>query len=78
LCMCIVHRAEGYFCMVHNTHAQQVKIFCRNTDNINNDMHIGTTYVILAKHWMWLPDDGFMSTKTCWSSFHNFNYCNNL
>ena len=19
----------------------------------------GTRYVILAKHWMWLPDDGF-------------------
>ena len=31
-----------------------------NTDNINNDTHIGTRYVILAKHWMWLPDDGFM------------------
>ena len=24
-----------------------------------HDTHIGTTYVILAKHWMWLPDDGF-------------------
>jgi len=22
-------------------------------------MHIGTRRVILAKHWMWLPDDGF-------------------
>jgi len=22
--------------------------------------YIGTRYVILAKHWMWLPDDGFM------------------
>ena len=30
---------------------------CRhNTDNINNDTHIGTRYVILAKHWMWVPD----------------------
>ena len=28
--------------------------------NINNDTHIGTRYVILAKHWMWLHDDGFM------------------
>ena len=27
---------------------------------INNDMHVDTRYVILAKHWMWLPDDGFM------------------
>jgi len=32
----------------------------RNTDDINNDTHFGTRYVILAKHWMWLPDDGFM------------------
>jgi len=42
------------------------------------DMHIGTRYVILAKHWMWLPDDGFMWTETCWSSFYNFSYFNNL
>ena len=42
------------------------------------DTHIVTRYVILAKHWMWLPDDGFMWTETCWSSFHNFNYFNNL
>ena len=40
--------------------------------------HIGTRYVILARHWMWLPDDGFMGTETCWSSFYNFNYFNNL
>jgi len=47
-------------------------------DNINIDTHIGTRYVILAKLWMWLPDDGFMWTETCWSSFYNFNYFNNL
>jgi len=29
-------------------------------DDINNDTHIRTSYVILAKHWMWFPDDGFM------------------
>jgi hypothetical protein len=52
---------------------------CRhNTDNIINDMHVGTRYVILAKHWMWLPDDGDVWTETCWSSFYNFNYFNNL
>ena len=27
---------------------------------------------------MWLPDDGYMWTETCWSSFYNFNYFNNL
>ena len=48
LCVCIVHRAEGY-CAV-----------CRhNTGNINIDTHIVTRYVNLAKRWMWLPDDGF-------------------
>ena len=52
---------------------------CRhNTDNINIDTHIGTRYVILAKHWMWLSDDGFMWTETYWSSFYNSNYFNNL
>jgi len=37
-----------------------LSIFCHNTDNNNNDTHIDNRYVILAKHWMWLPDDGFM------------------
>ena len=40
--------------------------------------HIGTRYIILAKHWIWLPDDGFMWIETFWSSFYNFNYFNNL
>ena len=31
-----------------------------NNDRIYNDTHIGTRYVILAKHWIWLPDDGSM------------------
>jgi len=45
---------------------------------VSLDTHIDTRYVILAKHWMWLPDDDFMRTETCWSSFYNFNYFNNL
>jgi len=43
-----------------------------------DDTYIGTRYVILAKHWLRLPDDGFIWNETCWSSFHNFNYFNNL
>ena len=74
LCVCIVHRAEGYcvkgnvvghvvyhmthniplnmvsFRTVHNTHPQQAKICRHNTDNTDNDRHIGTSYVILTKH----------------------------
>jgi len=46
--------------------------------HINNDTHIGTRYVILAKHWVRLPDDGLTWTETFWSSFYNFNYFNNL
>ena len=29
-----------------------------DTDNIYDNTHIGTRYVILAKHWILLPDDG--------------------
>jgi hypothetical protein len=32
---------------------------CRhNTDNVCTDTHSWTSYVILATHWLWLPDDG--------------------
>jgi hypothetical protein len=31
-----------------------------STDNISKDTYIGTRHVILAKHRLWLPDDGFM------------------
>ena len=62
-------------CTVHTHNSSK---YAATTDNINNDMYIGTRHVILAKHQMWLPDDGFIWTETCWSSFHNFNYFNNL
>jgi hypothetical protein len=52
---------------------------CRHiTDYVNNDTHIGTGYVILAKHWMWLPDDGFIVNRNMLEQFYNFNYINNL
>ena len=52
---------------------------CRHKiDSINIDTHIGTRYIILAKHWMWLPDDDFMWTETFWSRFYNVSYFNNL
>jgi len=43
-----------------------------------NGTHIGIRYVISPKHWMWLPDDGFMWTETCWSNFYKFSYFNSL
>ena len=35
-----------------------VGISLHNTDNIHIDKHSGTIPVILARHWLWLPDDG--------------------
>jgi len=31
-----------------------------NVRVVSNDTHIGTRYVILDKHWIRLPDEGFM------------------
>jgi len=45
---------------VHNTHALEVKICRHNTDKINIDTRFSTRYVILAKQWMWFPEDCFM------------------
>ena len=53
LYVCTVHRILLHGAQFTRT---RVKICHHNTD-VNNDMHIGTRYVILAKHWMWLPDD---------------------
>ena len=41
-----------------HTHTQQVRICRHNTDNVHIDKHTGTTPVILARHWLWFPDDG--------------------
>ena len=34
-----------------------------------NDRHIDTRYVILAKHWMWHPDNGFFEPKPVGADF---------
>jgi Na+-translocating ferredoxin:NAD+ oxidoreductase RnfG subunit len=36
------------------------KICHHSTEDFSNDTHIGTSHAILAKHSLWLPDDGFM------------------
>jgi len=43
---------------VNYTHAQHVGICRHNTDNAHIDKHSGTIPVSLARHWLWLPDDG--------------------
>jgi hypothetical protein len=75
-----LHRALSLFLHgVPHTRTTVLNKICRhNTENISNDTHIWTRHVILAKHWLWLPDDGFVWTETCWSGFYNCNYFNNL
>jgi len=35
------------------------RICCHNTVNVCTDMHCWKRIVILAKHWLKLPDDGY-------------------
>ena len=39
-------------------YSQQAGIYRHNTDNAHIDKHSGIIPVILAMHWLWLPDDG--------------------
>jgi hypothetical protein len=34
-----------------------------NTEYVNNNTYTWTINVILAKHWLWLPDDGLHKPK---------------
>ena len=67
------------FRFTQNHHQGAISGICRhNTDNANIDKHIGSWYVILAKLWIWPPDDDSILTETYWSSFYNFNDVNDL
>jgi hypothetical protein len=50
---------------VHSTHAPQVTLCSHNTDNIctTSIYPHWTECVILAKYWLWLPDDGFIVNR---------------
>jgi hypothetical protein len=45
----------------------------RNTEYGYNDTHTGTNNGILAKRWLWLPDDGLYKPKCVRAAFYNFN-----
>jgi hypothetical protein len=43
---------------------------CRhNTENIHDNKYTGTSIVILAKRWLWLPDDGLCKPKHVGAAF---------
>jgi hypothetical protein len=43
---------------------------CRhNTEYSYNNKYNGTSNVILAKHWLWLPDDGLCKPKHVGAAF---------
>ena len=47
------------------THASQVLLCNHNTDNVYTTSMYShwTEGLILAKHWLWLPDDGFIVNR---------------
>jgi hypothetical protein len=49
-----------------------------NTENVYNDMYTGTSNVMLAKHWLWLPDDGLCKLKHPGATVIILNVFNNL
>jgi len=66
----ITHSVQGaymevmYTHTVHSTHASQVILCSHNTDVCTTSMYSHwTECVILAKYWLWLPDDGFIVNR---------------
>jgi hypothetical protein len=52
---------------------------CRhNTEYGYNDTYTGTSNVILAKRWLWLPGDGLCKPKHVGAAFMLFNCFNSL
>jgi hypothetical protein len=55
-----VELLKHYAHTVHSTHTSQVILCSHNTDVCTTPMYSHwTECVILAKYWLWLPDDGF-------------------
>jgi len=57
-------------CTVHGTHASEVTICSHNIDNVLYPLW--TKCVILAKYWMWLPDDGSFVNRNTFEQFSLF------
>ena len=59
----ITHSVHAH--TVHSTHATQVVLCSHNTDNVcaTSMYSHWTDCVILAKYWLWLPDDGLIVNR---------------
>ena len=55
---CFVCVCEWFACTANHSHTQQVGICRHSTGNAHINKRSGTIPVILAKHWLRLPDDG--------------------
>jgi len=58
--MCVVHCASVYACTVHNAHSTAAIPLTTSARRLYQHW---TNLVILAKHWLWLPDDGFFVNR---------------
>jgi hypothetical protein len=63
--VCCILCNTVYAYTVHSTHAPQVILCNPNTDNVcTTSMYPRwTSCAILAKYWLWLPDDGFLVNR---------------
>ena len=53
---------------------EETEIEHSDTDNAHIDKHSGTIPVILDRHWIWLPDDGFCVNRNMLEQLlHFFN-----
>jgi len=53
-----------YAYTVYNTHATQVILCRRNTNNVSTtSVSTLNQTCILAKYWLWLPDDGVLVNR---------------
>jgi hypothetical protein len=52
--------SETLHSVLHTRTTGLNKICRHNTEIVYKDTYTGTSNVILAKHCLWLPDDGFM------------------
>ena len=71
-CLSYAVRVCGSPCTWNHTHARQVGICRHSIDNVHIDKHSGTIFVISAKHWLWLPDDGSCMNQNMLEQFLDF------
>jgi len=59
-------------CTVHTPHRSQYAAITQTTSCMRSTYPLLTKCVILAKYWVWLPDEGFLVNRNMLEQFHLF------